>query len=83
MSKNEANVTVDLDLMAVQVAEYYEVMQEGQVLEMIGDTEGAFGIAKRVVGLMAKILEDAVGLDNVVTVNRLIAAQPSTSEQEV
>lgn len=70
---NTVTVTVDLDRMAQGVADYYSEMQDGQIAEMIGDQDRAFIQAKKVISIMAHILEDAVGMENVVRVNNIIA----------
>lgn len=83
MSKNTVTVEVDLDQMAKGVADYYTEMQEGQVAEMFGDKDTAFRQAKKVIGIMAGILEAAVGVENVMRVNTLVAdLQEATADQE-
>lgn len=73
MSENKVTVTVDLDVIADQVLKYYTEMQEGQIAELLGDKDQAFAQAKKVISIMAKILEEAVGTDNVIEINNLVA----------
>lgn len=83
MSKNTVTVEVDLDQMAKGIADYYTEMQEGQVAEMFGDKDTAFSQAKKVIGIMAGVLEAAVGVENVMRVNTLVAdLQEATADQE-
>lgn len=70
-SKNTVTVEVDLDQVAQGVNDYYSEMQEGQIAEMFGDTDTAFTQAKKVIGIMAGILEGAIGKENVERVNEL------------
>lgn len=72
-NSNTVTVTVDLEKIANGVADYYSEMTEGQIAEMLGDTERAFTQAKKVIGIMAGILEGAIGTDNVLKVNNLVA----------
>lgn len=70
---NTVTVTVDLDRMADGVANYYDTMQEGQLAEMFGDNETAFTRCKEVITIMAHLLEEALGSDNVVTINNIVS----------
>ena len=72
-SKNTVTVEVDLDQIVKGVFDYYSEMQKGQLAEMFGDTDRAFIQAKKVIGIMAAILEVAVGTGNVARVNSLVA----------
>lgn len=72
-SKNTVTVEVDLEQMAKGILDYYTEMQEGQIAEMLGDTDTAFTQAKKVITIMAAVLEAAVGTENVIRVNNLVA----------
>jgi|GEM_PF-6372602 len=79
MSESEsltmATVTVYLEKVAEGVADYYLVMQEGQIAEMLGDPEKAFLQAKKTISAMAQILEGILGVDLVARVNDLAFGQ--------
>lgn len=72
MSENTVTVTVDLDKVAEGVSTYYSQMADGQLAELLGDTDHAFAQAKKVIATMAGILEDVVGHDNVARINDLV-----------
>lgn len=72
-SSNTITVEVDLDQVAKGVADYYSEMHEGQIAEMFGDNETAFAQAKKVIAVMAGVLETILGTDNVLRVNGLVA----------
>lgn len=86
MSENSNTVTVtfDLDEVATRVRSYYDEMQEGQIAEMFGETGKAFTQAKKVIGLMAGILDYVVGPENVGRVNDIVfnVAVSDTEEAE-
>lgn len=81
-NKNTVTVEVDLDRMAKGIADYYSEMQQGQVAEMFGDNETAFAQAKKVISIMAEILEGAVGTENVLRVNNLVADLQAAAANE-
>lgn len=81
-NKNTVTVEVDLDQMAKGVADYYSEMQEGQLAEMLGDKDSAFAQAKKVISIMAAILEGAIGTENVLRVNNLVADLQDAAAKE-
>ena len=68
---NTVTVTVDLEKVADGVVNYYDTMQEGQIAEMFGDNDAAFTKCKEVITIMAHLLEEVIGTDNVVKVNNI------------
>lgn len=73
MADNNVTVTFDLDQVADKVKDYYAELQEGQLAEMFGEQDRAFAQAKKVIGVMADLLDYVVTPENVGKVHDILA----------